>query len=47
MKKRQAAFNYKVALEDWLLPVVYEKQRVELKTKRLFPEERGSAGNSL
>jgi len=28
-----------VSLEDWLLPVVYQKQKVELKTKTLTPQE--------
>ncbi|HEX8266577.1 MAG TPA: CHAT domain-containing protein, partial [Pyrinomonadaceae bacterium] len=38
-KQRRAAWNYQVLLEDWLLPVVYQKQNVELKTARLTPQE--------
>ena len=38
-KQRRAAWNYQVSLEDWLLPVVYQKQNVELKTARLTPQE--------
>ena len=38
-KLRRAAFNYEIPLEDWLLPVVYQKQNVELKTKALTPQE--------
>ncbi len=39
IKQRRAAFNYQIPLEDWLLPVVYQKRPVELKTRKLEPEE--------
>lgn len=51
-KQRRAAFNFQVSLEDWLLPVVYQKRNVELKTKKLsaqeeefFLNERSAIGN--
>ncbi|HEX8736911.1 MAG TPA: tetratricopeptide repeat protein, partial [Pyrinomonadaceae bacterium] len=38
-KHRRAAFNYQISLEDWLLPVVYQKQKIELKPKTPTPQE--------
>jgi tetratricopeptide (TPR) repeat protein len=38
-KLRRAAFNRQISLEDWLLPVVYQKQKVELKTTKPTPQE--------
>lgn len=38
-KERLAVFNLKIKLEDWLLPVVYQKREIGLKTKTLTPPE--------
>lgn len=38
-KKRQAYFNQTVDLEDWLLPVVYCNQSVNLNLREFTPEE--------
>ncbi len=38
-KQRRAAFNFQISLEDWLLPVVYQKRKIELKTKTLSGQE--------
>ncbi|HQU84394.1 MAG TPA: tetratricopeptide repeat protein [Pyrinomonadaceae bacterium] len=38
-KQRRAAFNLQITLEDWLLPVVYQKRNIKLKTKQLTPAE--------
>ncbi len=38
-KSRQAYFNQTVELEDWLLPVVYQNQPVQLQPRAFTPEE--------
>jgi hypothetical protein len=38
-KSRSVYFGQKVDLEDWLLPVVYRNQAVDLKLRRMYPEE--------
>ncbi|NJR67735.1 MAG: CHAT domain-containing protein [Synechococcales cyanobacterium CRU_2_2] len=38
-KGRGAYFGQRVELEDWLLPVVYRNQAVDLKLRRMYPEE--------
>ncbi|MBE9028661.1 tetratricopeptide repeat protein [filamentous cyanobacterium LEGE 11480] len=38
-KLRQVSYGQKVDLEDWLLPVVYRNQAVDLKLRRMYPEE--------
>jgi tetratricopeptide (TPR) repeat protein len=38
-KVRSVYFGQKVDLEDWLLPVVYRNQAVDLKLRRMYPEE--------
>jgi tetratricopeptide (TPR) repeat protein len=38
-KERSVYFGQKVDLEDWLLPVVYRNQNVDLKLRRMYPEE--------
>jgi tetratricopeptide (TPR) repeat protein len=38
-KGRRAFFNQTVDLEDWLLPVVYENQPVQLQPRPFMPEE--------
>src|SRR5579864_537622 len=39
-KERQAYFDQKIDLEDWLLPVVYQNQLVMLKPREFTQEER-------
>ena len=39
IKQRQAYFNYKIDLEDWLLPVVYYNCPVDLNLGKFTPEE--------
>ena len=39
-KERQAYFDQKINLEDWLLPVVYQNQSVTLQPRDFTPEER-------
>ncbi|WP_052418739.1 tetratricopeptide repeat protein [Methanolacinia paynteri] len=39
-KGRQADFNLEINLEDWLLPVVYQNQDVDLRLGEFTPEER-------
>jgi tetratricopeptide (TPR) repeat protein/type II secretory pathway predicted ATPase ExeA len=38
-KERSVYFGQKVDLEDWLLPVVYRNRLVDLKLRRMYPEE--------
>ena len=38
-KQRRAYFNREIALEDWLLPVVYANGSVDLNLRELAPEE--------
>ncbi|MDJ0798020.1 MAG: tetratricopeptide repeat protein [Calothrix sp. MO_167.B12] len=38
-KTRKAYFNTDIDLEDWLLPVVYSNQRVNLSLREFTPEE--------
>ena len=38
-KVRSVYWGQKVDLEDWLLPVVYRNQTVDLKLRRMYPEE--------
>nr|MDJ0571260.1 tetratricopeptide repeat protein [Pleurocapsa sp. MO_192.B19] len=38
-KERQAYFNYKIDLEDWLLPVTYYNRQVDLNLRDFTPEE--------
>ncbi|NEO98918.1 MAG: tetratricopeptide repeat protein [Symploca sp. SIO2E9] len=38
-KQRQAYFNQKIDLEDWLLPVVYCNQQVNLNLREFTPQE--------
>ena len=38
-KERRAYFDQKIDLEDWLLPVVYQNQPVQLKPREFTPEE--------
>lgn len=38
-KRRQACFERQIALEDWMLPVLYQRQDVRLQPRRLYPEE--------
>ncbi len=38
-KQRQAHFQYKIDLEDWLLPVVYQNQPQHLTVREFTPEE--------
>ena len=38
-KVRSVYWGQKVDLEDWLLPVVYRNQAVDLKLRRMYPEE--------
>jgi tetratricopeptide (TPR) repeat protein len=38
-KERKVYFGQKVDLEDWLLPVVYRNQAVDLRLRRMYPEE--------
>src|SRR6266567_9456359 len=39
-KERQAYFDQKIDLEDWLLPVVYQNQPGTLQLREFTPEER-------
>ena len=39
VKFRGMSWGQKVELEDWLLPVVYRNQTVDLKLRRMYPEE--------
>ena len=38
-KERQALFNQKIQLEDWLLPVVYQNAPQQLTVREFTPEE--------
>jgi len=38
-KTRKAYFNQQIDLEDWLLPVVYQRQTVSLPLREFTPEE--------
>lgn len=40
VKERKGWFNYTIELEDWLLPVVYANERVQLKLRPMQDEER-------
>jgi hypothetical protein len=39
LKERKALYNYKIELEDWLLPVVYQNARPAIKLRRFTPQE--------
>ena len=39
IKQRQAYFNYKIDLEDWLLPVTYYNRQIDLNLREFTPEE--------
>src|SRR5947208_6651302 len=39
-KERRAYFDQRIDLEDWLLPVVYQNQPVQLRPRDFTPEER-------
>ncbi|HEV2581092.1 MAG TPA: CHAT domain-containing protein, partial [Ktedonobacteraceae bacterium] len=41
-KARQAYSDQQIDLEDWLLPVVYQNQPVQLKPREFMPEERSA-----
>jgi tetratricopeptide (TPR) repeat protein len=41
-KSRRAYFDQMIDLEDWLLPVVYQNQPVQLKPLEFTPEERSA-----
>ena len=41
-KARRAYFDQRIDLEDWLLPVVYQNQAVQLKPRDFTPEERSA-----
>ena len=36
---RRARFNRRIDLEDWMLPVLYQRKPVRLETRRLYPDE--------
>jgi len=38
-KQRNAYFNYRIELEDWLLPVVYQQQPIQLPLREFHAEE--------
>jgi hypothetical protein len=38
-KERQVYFSQRVDLEDWLLPVVYRNLAVDLRLRRMYPDE--------
>ncbi len=40
IKQRQAYFNYKIDLEDWLLPVTYYNRPVNLNLRKFTPQEK-------
>ena len=46
-KERQAYFNYEIPLEDWLLPVVYGSQQVNLNLREFTPQEEEAYFESL
>jgi tetratricopeptide (TPR) repeat protein len=39
-KERRAYFDQKIDLEDWLLPVVYQNQPVQVETREFTPDEK-------
>src|SRR5438270_234107 len=41
-KERRAYFDQHIDLEDWLLPVVYQNQPVQLRPRDFTPEERSA-----
>jgi tetratricopeptide (TPR) repeat protein len=41
-KKRKAAYDYTIELEDWLLPVMYQNGRPSLVLRKFTPEEETS-----
>ncbi len=41
-KSRRAYFDQMIDLEDWMLPVVYQNQPVQLKPRDFTPEERSA-----
>src|SRR5438270_3101616 len=41
-KERRAYFDQRIDLEDWLLPVVYQNQPIQLKPRDFTPEERSA-----
>ncbi|PZU98418.1 MAG: Tfp pilus assembly protein PilF [Pseudanabaena sp.] len=46
-KERSAYFNYEIPLEDWLLPVVYGTQQVNLNLREFTPQEEEAYFESL
>jgi tetratricopeptide (TPR) repeat protein len=46
-KERSAYFNYEIPLEDWLLPVVYGTQQVNLNLRDFTPQEEEAYFESL
>jgi tetratricopeptide (TPR) repeat protein/type II secretory pathway predicted ATPase ExeA len=44
-KVRSVYYRQKVDLEDWLLPVVYRNRSVDLKLRRMYPEEKRAFRN--
>ena len=41
-KERRAYFDQQIDLEDWLLPVVYQNQPVQIQPREFTPEERNA-----
>ncbi|WP_052418738.1 tetratricopeptide repeat protein, partial [Methanolacinia paynteri] len=41
-KGRRAYFNQEIDLEDWLLPVLYQNQDVDIQLREFTPEERAA-----
>jgi len=46
-KERKAYFDYEIPLEDWLLPVVYGAQQVNLNLREFTPQEEEAYFESL
>ncbi|MBD2178668.1 tetratricopeptide repeat protein [Pseudanabaena sp. FACHB-1998] len=46
-KERQAYYDYQIPLEDWLLPVVYGSQQVNLNLREFTPQEEEAYFESL
>ncbi|MEA5477281.1 tetratricopeptide repeat protein [Pseudanabaena galeata UHCC 0370] len=46
-KERQAYYDYQIPLEDWLLPVVYGSQQVNLNLREFTPQEEETYFESL
>ena len=47
VKQRQTYFNYKIDLEDWLLPVTYYNRPVDLNLRKFTEEEEEKYWNSV